>query len=224
MALDRSHIDEDMTQPDWHAWHQPYGDPDSALSKRLRAVQEQIGRALDRCPAGPIQAISLCAGQGQDLLGVLAAHRRAADVTALLVEQDPRNVAAARGSVAAGGLAGRVTVAEADAARTEVYRDVVPADLVLVCGVLGNISDTDVERTIGFCRQLCHPGGTVIWTRHRNPPDLVPAICGWFERHGFEQAWLSGPAEPFGAGAHCLAAPTEPLRYPDRMFTFVRTA
>ena len=66
-----------MTEPDWHAWHQPYGDPESALSKRLAAVQDQIGRALDRCQTGPIQAISLCAGQGHDLLGVLAAHRRA---------------------------------------------------------------------------------------------------------------------------------------------------
>jgi hypothetical protein len=213
-----------MADFDWHAWHQPYGDPESGLSKRLRAVQEQIGRALDRCPAGPIQAISLCAGQGHDLLGVLAAHRRAADVTALLVEQDPRNVAATRGSIAAGGLAGRVTVAEADAARTELYRDAVPADLVLVCGVFGNISDADVERTIGFCRQLCQVGGTVIWTRHRKSPDLVPVICGWFERYGFEQVWLSDRAEPFGAGAHSLAAPTEPLRYPDRMFTFDRTA
>lgn len=213
----------DVNQPDWYAWHRPYADPESALSKRLAAVQEQIGHALDRCPAGPIVAVSVCAGQGHDLLGVLAGHERAPDVSALLLELDPRNAAAARQAVAAGGLVGRVTVVEADAARTELYRDVAPADLVLACGVFGNISDADVERTIGFCRQLCRTGGTVLWTRHRQPPDLVPAICGWFERGGFEQVWLSDPAEPFGAGAHRLAAPSEPLRYPERMFTFIRT-
>jgi hypothetical protein len=63
----------------------------------------------------------------------------------------------------------------------------VPADLVLVCGVLGNISDADAERTIDHCTRLCRTGGTVVWTRNRHRgPDLVPQVCGWLEERGFE--------------------------------------
>ena len=41
-----------------------------------------------------MRAISVCAGQGTDLLGVLADHPRAGDVRGRLVELDPRNTAA----------------------------------------------------------------------------------------------------------------------------------
>ena len=69
---------------------------DSPLRKRLAIVQAQIRDALDRCAPGPIRVISMCAGQGHDLIGALDGHPRAADVRARLVELHPRNCEAAR--------------------------------------------------------------------------------------------------------------------------------
>ena len=66
---------------DWRAWHEEYDDPDSRLTRRLLVVQRYLSEALDRMPPGPIRAISVCAGEGRDLLGVLAVHPRAGDVT-----------------------------------------------------------------------------------------------------------------------------------------------
>src|SRR2546430_16482557 len=80
---------------DWHAWHDDYDKPGTPLPRPLAAVQDQIRAALDAAPPGPLHAISLCAGQGRDLIGVLARHPRRDDVTARLVEIDPRNAAAA---------------------------------------------------------------------------------------------------------------------------------
>lgn len=42
---------------------------------------------------------------------------------------------------------------------------VVPADLLPLCGIFGNIIDDDVERTVRAVPSLLAAGGTVIWTR-----------------------------------------------------------
>ena len=205
---------------DWHGWHADYDRPDSALSRRLRAVQAQVRAALDDAPPGPLRVLSLCAGQGRDLLGVLADHPRRDDVRARLVELDPRNAAVAEATSRAAGLTG-VEVLTADASVTDHYRDLAPADLVLVCGVFGNITDEDVERTVDHCARLCRTRGTVIWTRHRGAPDRVPLICEWFEDRGFDRRWLSDPDAGFGVGAHRFRGEPRPLAAGARMFTFV---
>src|SRR5438876_8951758 len=93
-----------MGERDWAAWHAPYDEPGSPLHRRLGIVQARIRAAIDDAPPGPITAISLCAGQGRDILPVLAAHRRGHDVRARLVERDERIVDVARASVAELGL------------------------------------------------------------------------------------------------------------------------
>src|SRR5437867_2671389 len=80
---------------DWRTWHDEYDDPRSRMARRLHVVQTQIRAALDHSPSGPLRVISLCAGQGRDLLGVLADHPRRDDVRARLVELDARNTALA---------------------------------------------------------------------------------------------------------------------------------
>jgi hypothetical protein len=81
---------------DWRTWHEDYANPDSALGRRLVAVQAQVRAAVDRCAPGPVRAISVCAGQGHDLIGVLAKHPRRGDVAARLVELDEHNTLLAR--------------------------------------------------------------------------------------------------------------------------------
>jgi hypothetical protein len=205
---------------DWQAWHDEYQVPTSPLARRLEAVQERIRLALDGCPPGPLRAVSLCAGQGRDLLEVLAAHPRGAELVARLVEWDPRNSAVAEEACSAAGLE-QVEVVTGDAALTDYYGDLVPANIVLMCGLFGNITDEDIERTIAMCPQLCAAGGTVIWTRHRSEPDRVPLICDWFNKSGFELLWLSEPDAGYGVGVHRFAGEPRPLTPGVRMFSFI---
>jgi hypothetical protein len=205
---------------DWRDWHDHYDRQDSSLGRRLRVVQERIREALDAAAPGPVRVVSMCAGQGRDLLPELADHPRRGDVTARLVELDTRNAALAERAAEAAGLSG-IEVVVGDAALTRHYRGMVPADLVLACGVFGNITDADVERTIDHCTQLCAHGGTVVWTRHRQAPDLVPRICDWLEERGFERRWLSAPDAGYGVGVHRFTGQPRPLDPDGRMFTFV---
>lgn len=111
---------------DWQAWHRDYTDPDSALGRRLVVVQAQIRAMLDHAPPGAIHAIGICAGQGHDLIGVLAEHPRREDVAARLVELDEHNVAVARQGARAAGLH-RIELVDGDASVTDAYHGAVPA-------------------------------------------------------------------------------------------------
>ncbi|MEU4578493.1 SAM-dependent methyltransferase [Nonomuraea sp. NPDC023979] len=201
---------------DWVSWHDDYDRPGSSLGRRLAVVQGAVRAALD---AGAERVVSLCAGQGRDLLPVLAAHPRRGRVRARLVELDERNARLAEERAPAG-----VEVVRGDAALTDAYAGAVPADLVLVCGLFGNLSDADVRRTVSALPQLCAPGATVVWTRHTREPDLVPSICAWFEETGFEETGfdrVSLETAEFGVGVHRYAGPPTPLRRGERMFTFL---
>ena len=204
---------------DWHAWHDDYDQPDSPLYRRLRTVRTHVRDALDTAPPGELRVVSGCAGQGRDLLPPLAAHPRRREVTARLVELDPE-IAGAAGQTARSLGLDRVEVVVGDAGLTRHYRGMVPANLVLLCGVFGNIGDEDIERTIAHCPQLCAPGGTLIWTRHRREPDAVPRICGWLREQSFELQWLSDPLERWGVGVHQFTGEPMPLATDQRMFSF----
>lgn len=205
---------------DWHSWHDDYDVPNSPLARRLQVVQERIEAALDTSPSGPIRIVSVCAGQGRDVLGVLARHPRGKDAAVRLVELDPQNADSARRLAETTGL-NQVEVVVGDAALTNHYDGMVPADVVLICGVFGNISDEDIHRTVEFSAQLCRRGATLVWTRHRRSPDLVPTICQWFEGHSFEKIWLSDSEAGFGVGAHRFVGEPQPLALGGTMFTFL---
>lgn len=173
---------------DWLAWHADYQDPGSSLSARLRMVRRHLAWAISEAPGGPVRVVSLCAGQGHDVIGVLPEHPRRDDVSAVLVEADPRNVALGR--QAAGAVAGlsRVEFREADAGLVANFADTLPADVLLLCGIFGNVSDDDIRRTAEAAPALCRgTGSVVIWTRHRREPDLTPRVREWFAASGFEE-------------------------------------
>jgi hypothetical protein len=221
-----------MTSTDWLDWHTSYEEDASPLSRRLKSVQRGIRAHLAERTDEPIRAISACAGQGRDLLEVLATHPGRSQVAARLVELDHRNVAIARAAAKVNGLTG-VEVVEGDAGASDSYAGAVPADLVLFCGVFGNISDADIETTIHTLPQFCTPGASVIWTRARpdraggegiqddDEPDLLPSIHGWFTDAGFEQVSLDAPEDvTWSVGVHRLTAEPEALIPGQRLFTF----
>ena len=142
---------------DWVAWHREYDDPASSLSLRLERVRAHLSEAIASAPRGPIQVVSLCAGQGHDVLGVLPGHPRRDDVRALLVEADATNAGVAAEHAAAAGLT-RVYVRQADASLVSNFADVLPADVLLLCGIFGNVSEGDIKRTVDAAAALCADG------------------------------------------------------------------
>jgi hypothetical protein len=206
---------------DWAAWHAAYDDPSSFLNVRLRMVRQRLSEAISAAPAGPVRLVSLCAGQGRDVIGVLPGHPRRDDVHAVLVESDPRNAEAASQAAAQDGLR-QVEVREADAAVVATFADALPADVLLLCGIFGNVSGRDIQRTVQAAPVLCRAGATVIWTRHRRPPDLTPQIREWFASGGFAEiafdAVETSTLIGVGVGRLGRAPAGEPPR--GRLFTF----
>ena len=209
-----------MVQRDWVEWHRDYDDPGSLLSRRGELVQGHLRAALDRAPAGDVRLISLCAGQGRDVIGVLTGHPRRDDVRARLVELDERNVTLARRAAQAAGLDG-VEVLQADAGVTDVCAGAVPAQIVVACGIFGNIADSHIQGTVAALPGLCAPGALVLWTRHRGPPDLTPAIRSWFAEAGFRAEAFDTSHDGFmSVGAHRLTGEPAALVPGTRLFSF----
>lgn len=209
---------------DWLAWHDGY-DTAPALMARLREVRVQIRRALDRCPPGPLRAISICAGRGLDLLGALPAHARAADVRARLVELDPRLVAQGRAGAEEAGLEDRLEFIEADATRPESYGAMAPAHLVLACGVLGHVAAHDAPRMVKSLAWLCQREGFVIWTLGlaRGGARQARHFQALFREHAFEEietVTTRDGAFLVGTCRHLADGPA-PAEDGDRLFTFV---
>jgi predicted RNA methylase len=214
----RGHPSCDVTK-DWVAWHAAYDDSASSLSARLRIVRSRLSEAISQAPPLPVRLLSLCAGQGRDVLGVLLKHPRREAVRAVLVESDPRNAAVARHAAAEAGLT-QIEVREADASLVASFADALPADVLLLCGIFGNLSQHDIRQTVAAAPGLCEAGATVLWTRHRRPPDLTPRIRAWFTEAGFEEmAFDEVEGETRGSvGVHRLrgvpAAPRPLCRQP----------
>jgi hypothetical protein len=210
-----------MPATDWGAWHNGYADRDSILGERLRVVQTFIMDFLDSRPEGELAILSLCAGKGLDLLGVLSHHPSASRVKARLIELDSDLAAEARRTATRNGLR-RVEVVVGDASCTDAFVGAVPADLVLACGVFGNLSDEDVERTVRAMPELCAQRGVVLWTRHNWLPDLNPSICRWFTDAGFiERGFVSPRPESYAVGMNELRASPQRLSPGTRLFTFI---
>ena len=211
-----------MTLRDYVAWHDDYERRGSRLHLRLLVVRDLLAAAFDELPDGPLRVISMCAGQGHDVVTVARQHRRGSAVVGRLVEKDPHNAAVARAAIASAGLRG-LEVVEGDAGTSDAYAGACPADVVLLCGVLGNISDREIEDTLRFLARLCAPGARVGWTRNPRPPGIIDKIEGWLVEAGFEPQQLVVPDTPrFAVGTARLVAPPQPFQAGVRLFDFRR--
>jgi len=117
-----------------------------------------------------------------------------------------------------------VEVRQADAGYVASFADVLPAHVLLLCGIFGNISDLDIDRTIEATSMLCSAGGTVIWTRHRQAPDHTDHIRQVFQTNGFDEVAFESPdtAGLTGVGVNRLREPqpSQPSTAP--LFVFIR--
>jgi hypothetical protein len=112
-------------------------------------------------------------------------------------------------------------VLQADAGITDACAGAVPAEVVVACGIFGNISDSDIRATVAALPSLCAPGALVVWTRHRRPPDLTPAIRSWFAEAGFREEAFDISQDGFmSVGAHRLTGEPPALVLGQRLFTF----
>jgi hypothetical protein len=112
-------------------------------------------------------------------------------------------------------------VLQADAGITDACLGAVPAQIVVACGIFGNITDSDIRATVAALPSLCAPGALVLWTRHRGPPDLTPAIRSWLEAAGFREKAFDTSHDGFmSVGAHRLTGEPAALVPGQRLFTF----
>lgn len=205
---------------EWTEWHSKYGEG-QPLEARLRLVQAHLRSELDRRPAGPIRILSLCSGDGRDVIGAARGHPRANDVTGYLVDLDPTLVSEARRKLATERLHG-LEVIEGDAGACATFTAAVPADIVLTCGIYGNISDEDIQRTIARLPSLCAPRALNVWTRGRFAPDLTPTIRAWYQQSGFDSVGFDPiPDTTMSVGAERLIGVPSRFDSSARLFRFL---
>ncbi len=152
---------------------------------------------------------------------MLGGHRRADDVDALLVELDERNTAEIDRRAAAAGC-GTIRSLRADAGNTDVLSSVAPVDVLLLCGMLGNISVLDAERTIAAIPMLVRPGGTIVWTRRNVPIDQTPRLRAAFDAAGCVSVdFVAPPGDKFTVGLERFEGPASAFETGHRLFDFV---
>ena len=153
------------------------------------------------------------------VITVAALHRRGADlrVPARRLDSERPSLALRTGL----GLAG-LEVVRGNAGVSDAYVGATPADLVVACGIFGNITDDDIAATIAFLPALCAPGAWVVWTRHPEPVGIIERIEEWFAAAGFSNEARVVPERPdFGVGLARLVADPAPFRPGERLFEFV---
>ncbi|MFL6137244.1 MAG: class I SAM-dependent methyltransferase [Frankiaceae bacterium] len=204
---------------DWFAWHRLYDDPTSKRAKRLERMQSAVLQALESVSSGPVELLSVCAGQGREISGALERFSRPREVNVRMIELDPRNAACAETAVRAAG-SGRVEVTIDDAGLRRHYAGGARVDVLLLCGVFGNLTLDDIERSVVLADSLLSAGGLVVWTRHRAEPDRVPLIRSWFAGHGFTEAHVDDDPDAVAVVVNRSTRERGPLPDGDRMFTY----
>lgn len=207
---------------DWFAWHDNYRTR-PRMRQRLQIVREYLVTCLNACPPGKIQVISVCAGDSRDLTGTLYDHPRTADVQARLVELDERLVECGRTAAESAGLGEQLQFIQGDATISSVYEGAVPADIVLLCGVIGNIPEEELPRLMESLAYFCKPEAFVIWTRDLfdDGENRLALVRELLQKSGFEEVnfrmTLTGN---MGVGTHRYLGQTLPLPKDKQLFVF----
>lgn len=207
---------------DWVKWHKHYDTADSSLNQRLALVQSAIRQCLPQ-QRNAYTILDICAGDGRDLIEVLSNYEHKDSLRGVLVELDPQLVNEMQMRAKTANIPPDLKIIQEDASQTHTYKDNIPADLILLCGVFGNISDDDVAKTIQTLPQLCKPGTRVIWTRHRRSPDRTNNIRNLFRDNGFDETdFVSTNDSAYGVGVHTFNASAPDISDDVTMFRFIK--
>ena len=204
--------------PDWIQWLDQYDRPRSPLSQRLFTVQRLISKHLDATAPASVTVLSICAGDGRDIVDVLAEREDAARVGVTLIELEPHLCLLARARARRANLNG-VLVRRADAGTTASYAGLARADLVILVGVFGNMREEDAPTTIAMLPALCAAEALVVWAR-RNEAEPVAALRAHFAAEGFAETYASRFNAVYHVGAHRLARAPTSLPANERFFAF----
>jgi hypothetical protein len=207
---------------DWLEWHDLYK-TEAKLQQRLQIVREYISYSLDGSPPGMIRVVSVCAGDGRDLLGTLENHPRAKDVHARLVELNPQLVEHGRATIESLGLTKQIEFINGDATIASNYVGAVPADIVIVCGVFGNLADEiELNRLLENLSFLSKKGAFVLWTRgHSNGIPYSESVRKFLGESGFEEVNFKLTATgDMGVGIHRYLGEGSAVPKEEQLFVF----
>ncbi|MDZ8186955.1 MAG: class I SAM-dependent methyltransferase family protein [Nostoc sp. ChiSLP02] len=207
---------------DWYEWHDLYN-TEPKLQQRLEIVREYIAYSLNASPDGTIRIVSVCAGDGRDLLGVLKNHHRAKDVRARLVEINPDLVERGRATIESLGLSKQIEFINGDATLSSNYIGAVPADIAIACGVFGNLPDEgELSRLLDNLSFLSKPGTFVLWTRgHSQGIPHSDNVRRIFSKSGFEEVNFKLTATgDMGVGIHRYLGENLPQPKEQQLFVF----
>lgn len=224
---------------DWNLWLRRYENPNSAHNRRLKTVQRLLTRQLERLAPGPVRVLSICAGDGRDILQVLDGRADAGRVSATLIEREAGLCALAREEIARQGLS-NIEVREADAGLSDTYVDLPRADVVILVGVFGNMVDADARALIDALPSLCRRQARVIWslrqqprrgeagakdaargTERQNDRARVERLDACFRAAGFTEAFANAPEAAFHVAAWRYGGMPKPLVPGQHIFSFV---
>lgn len=204
---------------DWKAWHDAYDEPGSSLARRLEVVRRRLDLVLDLVASPAPRLLALCAGDARDVVPVLAARADGEQIDATLIEFDDELASRAANAAKTACLT-RVVVRRGDAGDPAWFRDVVPVDVLMLCGIFGNVEHAMVADIARAVPAMVFPGGYVIWTRGCGPPvDRRPEVRRWFIDAGMPEVSFDGEPENYGVGVNQIIATRGTM--PDgRLFTF----
>ncbi|MFK0730802.1 MAG: class I SAM-dependent methyltransferase family protein [Gloeotrichia echinulata GP01] len=207
---------------DWYEWHDLYK-TEPKLQQRLEIVREYIAYSLNASKNGAISILSVCAGDGRDLLGTLKNHPRAKDVSARLVEINSDLVKSGRATIESLGLTKQIEFINDDATIATNYLGAIPADIVIVCGVFGNLADeAELNRLLDNLSFLSKPGAFVIWTRgHSNDIPHSDNVRKILRASRFEEVSFKLTATgDMGVGLHRYLGENLPQPKEQQLFVF----
>ncbi|MNR04651.1 hypothetical protein D3C85_1206300 [compost metagenome] len=153
---------------------------------------------------------------------MLAHYPNSDNIHSYLVEIDERLVQECKHTVSDRGLQ-NVTVVKGDASLLRTYRDVIPADLILLCGIFGNIANEDILNTIESLAQLSKQGTRVVWTRNLRDPKVVPMIRHSFTANDFKEVdYRTTSDDSYAIGIYEFYGLSQRLKDDIQLFTFIK--